>query len=239
MAEHERQAVADKAHRHIGGQAQGEVRQHPADVVAAPGGIRRAAAPIGQRACAHHDARVAGQWADLPDDAHRPIEAAVVAPARGEVDHLDFAALAVAQYRAQHRGIGQVVLFAALEILEFHREVATFALGREQRAKRRVTVERRQAAPHHACLAVHQCTKTAIADDAQIQRRLGHEMRNVLGEKRWGARNALTRYARCAATRHARRRCLTRGNVRRSARGRRPARSSRRGDWPPGNRIRR
>ncbi len=180
MAEHERQAVADEAHRHIGGQAQGEFRQHPTDVIAAPGGVRRAAAPVGQRARAHDDARVAAQWPDLADDADRPIEAPVVAPARREVDDFQLATVAIAQHRAQHSGIGQVVLLAAGEIFQFHGEVAAFGLGRKQRAKGRVAVECRQATPHHARLTIDQCTETAVADDAQIQVWLGHGVQTIL-----------------------------------------------------------
>ena len=52
VVEYEWQAVAYEAHWHDGGQPQHMLRQDPAHVVAAPGGLGHACAPVRQRACA-------------------------------------------------------------------------------------------------------------------------------------------------------------------------------------------
>ena len=94
----------------------------------------------------------------------------MAAPARGKVDDLDLTALAVAQDRAQDRGIGQVVLFAAFEIFQLDAEVAAYLLGgREQGAERRVAIEGGQAAPDHVGLLVDQRAEAAVADDAKVE----------------------------------------------------------------------
>ena len=185
VGEHERQRLADEAHRHVGGQAQGEIRQQPAQVVAAPGAFGNACAPVGQRPRQHADARVAGQRADAPDQARRTVEAVVAAPARGEVDHFHLAAMGVAQHRAQDRGVGDVVLLAAGVVLQLDGEVAAvMPARRQQRAERRVAVERGQATPHHACMSVDQGAETAIADDAHLEVGLKHRFLHAGGEAR-------------------------------------------------------
>ncbi|KAG0730897.1 hypothetical protein G6F23_015841 [Rhizopus arrhizus] len=69
MVEHERQALAYEAHRHIGGQPQHVLGQDPAHVVAAPGGLGHACAPVRQRPRTHRDAWAAGLRAALPGQA--------------------------------------------------------------------------------------------------------------------------------------------------------------------------
>ncbi len=176
MVEHERQAVAHEAQRHIGGQAQHVVGQYPADVVAAPGGLGHAGTPVGQRARTHDDARVAGQRTHLADQADRPVEAVVLAPARREIDDFQGAAMLVAQHGAKDGGVGQVALFAVDHVLQLDAEVTAFLLvGAEQGAEGRVAIEGRQAAPDDARVFVDQRAEAAIADHAQIQIGFAHD----------------------------------------------------------------
>jgi hypothetical protein len=168
--QHERQAVADQPKRRVGGQAQGHARQQEAQVVAAPGVFRRARAPVRQRAQADPHTRVAGERAHGAHQHHRPVEAAVLAPARREVDLFDRAAVAVVEHRAQDRGVADVMLLGMGEVLEFDRPVAAFEFRLEQCAERGVPVESGQAAPDDAAAAVEQCAEAAVADQAEVQR---------------------------------------------------------------------
>src|SRR5690606_12944239 len=139
------------------------------------GRIGNACAPVGQRPRPHHDARAAGQWPYLPDQADGTVEAIVAAPARGEVQHFHHAAVPVAQQRAQDRGVGQVTLLAVGEIFHLDREVTALLLvGAQQCAERGIAVECGQAAPHHACARVDQRAKAAVADNAQVKRGFMH-----------------------------------------------------------------
>src|SRR5690606_4544703 len=99
----------------------------------------------------------------------RTVEAAVLAPARREVDLLDGAAVPVVQQRAQDRGVFKIVLFGVAEILQFHRPVAAIDLRLQQGAERRIAVEGGQAAPDHASARVDQRTEAAVADHAQVE----------------------------------------------------------------------
>ena len=175
MVEHERQAVAHEAHRHIGGQPQHVLGQDPAHMVTAPGRLWHACAPVGQRARTHGDARAAGQWTHLADQADRPVEAVVLAPARGEIEDFQCAALRVTQHGAQDRSVGEVFLLAAREVLQLDGEVAAGLLvGAEQGAEGGVAVEGGQAAPDNAGMFVDQGAEAAVADHAQIKIGLGH-----------------------------------------------------------------
>src|SRR5690606_21470774 len=97
----------------------------------------------------------------------RPVEAAVLAPARGEVELLDDAAVGVVQQGAQDRGVRQVLLLGAREVLQLDRPVAAVLRRFEQGAERRIAVERGQATPHHAPARVDQRAEAAVADQAQ------------------------------------------------------------------------
>ncbi|MNV27837.1 hypothetical protein D3C71_1189990 [compost metagenome] len=175
MRQHERRAIADETHRHVGGQAQGELGQQPAHVIAAPGDFGNARAPVGQRSCPHADAWAAGQRTNAADQTRWAIQAAVALPARCEVDHFHFGTVGIAQYRAQDRGVGDVVLLAVGEIFQLDTKITAIVIAwREQRAEGGITIERRQATPDHPCAFVDQGAIAAIADDGQIKVGLVH-----------------------------------------------------------------
>src|SRR5690606_27599366 len=74
------------------------------------------------------------------------------------------------QHRAQDRGVGDVRLLAALEVLQLDAEVAAVVVARlEQRAEGGVAVERRHAAPHHPRAAIDERAEAAVADDAEVE----------------------------------------------------------------------
>jgi hypothetical protein len=92
------------------------------------------------------------------------------APTRGEIEELQRSAPGVVQDGAQHGGIGDVGLFGMGEVLQLDAEVTAFVVARrQQRAERRVAVERGQAAPDDATTRIDQRAETAVADDAEFE----------------------------------------------------------------------
>ena len=106
----------------------------------------------------------------VPHQHHRAIEAAVLAPARREIGDLDRAAVAVVQHRAQHRGVLDVVLLGAVEVLRARIEpVAAIDHAAAAARRSRIAVERRHAAPDDAPARVDQRAEAAVADQAQVE----------------------------------------------------------------------
>ena len=99
-------------------------------MVAAPGGIGQACAPVRQWAYAHANARVAIEWRDLPQQHDRAEEASVFAPAWGEVDDLHSASMPIMQHGAQHGSVVQVGLLAVVEIFQFDGMVTAVVFAR-------------------------------------------------------------------------------------------------------------
>ena len=68
--------------------AEEQVDEQPADMVAAPGALGYLCTPVRQRPQADADARAAGQRGDPAHDRNRAVDAAVLLPARGEIEDL-------------------------------------------------------------------------------------------------------------------------------------------------------
>ena len=100
----------------------------------------------------------------------------------------DALAVAIEQPRAHDRGSGVVALLASRQAFELDgaRPVRADAIGGvEQRAKDRVAVEARHAAPDHTGLGVDQRADRAVADHRELQARLRsgmhwHEYNRIL-----------------------------------------------------------
>src|SRR6187401_1836345 len=97
------------------------------------------------------------------------------AEARTEVRHQHCAARGIGEFRLEHGGVADVALSRLLQLCQLDAEHALhgIAAGRgEQRRENRIPVGPWQAAPDDRGLRIDQCRNLAIADDAQLQRRL-------------------------------------------------------------------
>src|SRR5262249_10822152 len=77
-----------------------------------------------------------------------------------------------AQYRFQHRGVGDVALDATGLVFDLDREHAVVRrrLGvTQERVENRIAVEARQTAPHDARLAIDQRADAAISNQSEIK----------------------------------------------------------------------
>src|SRR3546814_3962499 len=92
---------------------QGEVRHHIADMVAATGDLRAAAAVVIDGPDAQADARTAGQRPQVAHDGGGPERAAEMGEAWCEVGHLHDTVAAVVEARHQDGRIAAVMLLRA------------------------------------------------------------------------------------------------------------------------------
>src|SRR5437879_8620694 len=176
------------AQRRVGGQAQRPSRPDEAQVVAAAGADRLVRPPVAARTYHHSNARMAVQRPHAPHQLRRPEKTVALEKARRKVDDFDALAVAIEQPRAHDRGSGVVALLASRQSFELDgaRPVRADAIGGvEQRAKDRVAVEARHAAPDHTGLGVDQRADRAVADHRELQARLRsgmhwHEYNRIL-----------------------------------------------------------
>ncbi|MCY1506738.1 hypothetical protein D9M68_409920 [compost metagenome] len=172
--DHEGLARQDVRDRRVGVQPQGHVGPDIADVVAAARDLgRRRGAPLEARVERHADARRAGNGAHAAHHHERTEVARAAVKARREIGDLDALPRAVEQLRAQHGGVGLVPLLAGGEVLDLDGPGAGLLAGVQQRVEDRVAVEARQAAPDGAGARIDERAVGAVADHADIERRLG------------------------------------------------------------------
>jgi hypothetical protein len=141
-------------------------------VVAADRHVGPRGAVVVHRAHAHDDPGTAGDTLDLPDQRHRMEHPAMLQETRHAIGDLDRVACRVGEPGDQDRRIVDVALLALRHADQGDAEQAalpSFFGDIEQRAKRRVTVESRQAPPHDVAARVDEKPDCAVADQCKIE----------------------------------------------------------------------
>src|SRR6185312_2351130 len=180
--------------------------------------FRDAGTVVAQRAQAHAYARRPTDRTDPTRQQYGVVDPPMRTVTRGEVDHLDAAAVAVEHARDQDRRVGQVVLLGMIEIVQLDAPVAARQTRRQQGAKAGIGVEAWEATPDDARLRIDQRRHAAVADHAQVQAGLRR------GVERWGLRHGWSlpqpaRHAAIPARLAGRAACTGRPRVRATLRG--------------------
>src|SRR5690606_15839800 len=98
-----------------------------------------------------------------------PVEAPVLLPARREIGDLDRPIVAISQHRAQDGGVPVVRLLRRGESFQLDVPEPAVLPRLQQRAKGRIAIEGRQAAPHQPRARIEQHAEAAVADQAQLE----------------------------------------------------------------------
>src|SRR6266571_7151448 len=129
---------------------------------------------VGRGIDAYANVRPSSDRSHLTDEQLRTEQSAVprLFEARAEIRDLDSAAFLVVESRDEYRSIGEILLLGSDRSLELDRAPAESVAGRftaKERAKNRVAIESRKAAPDDGGLGVDQRANAAVANQRQVQ----------------------------------------------------------------------
>ena len=188
--EHERQLVAHQPQRRVGGQRAACSPAAGSACGCCPRCVRARARPsrpagAGARGCAGCPA----SGRTPAHQHHRAIEAVVLAPARREVGDLDRAAVAVVQHRAQHRGVGEVVLLGAAKSSSSIAQSPPSMLAADSSAQNAGSPSNAGRQPHTTRAArIDQRAEAAVADEAEVEVGRSAHAHALRRGSRWRAR---------------------------------------------------